>query len=529
MISSSPSPRAARWSSSWTGMSCSIEPRIIRVGLMISSTPRWRKSSSFLGLLTRAIVRRHVEVVLGHLADDEVVLVVAGDRGHDVGPGAAGLAEVLALAAVVGDHDRADLVGDLVRPGAVLLHEDDLVAVLDELLGQVVADLPAADDEDEHRSALPGRAAPALVGAARRGCPAGRMGMRAVVPAAGRDRCSARRCVGRPRNPLDGVGEHRRPADRGDPELGVGGRPDRVVDLGQDPLDAELLGRDLGRHDVAVVALGEGQEDVGALGARPAEDVLVRPVAADGAAPELCRQAVEGPGREVEDDDLVAAGVVAPRRGPNRRGRSPRSRSSRFILGYRLAHDPHGARRVLQDIGDGPPDREVPAEPLPVGEAQDQQVGAALGRLVDERRADVAGLEEDGFEVDLRLLGDRLGGVEDPLDLLGAARRCRRRAAATSRSRRRGRRRARPRRAGPAPRRGGRCGSSPGPPASATTARRKAGVCDLGHRCGRAPRSWAGEAGPAGPGPIGGPSRRSRYHRACGSRGSRLPALRGPA
>ena len=59
---------------------------------------------------------RHVEVVLGHLADDEVVLVVAGDRGDDVGAVAAGLAEVLALAAVVGDDDRADLVGDLARP-----------------------------------------------------------------------------------------------------------------------------------------------------------------------------------------------------------------------------------------------------------------------------------------------------------------------------------------------------------------------------------------------------------------------------
>ena len=43
---------------------------------------------------------RHVEVVLGHLADDEVVLVVAGDRGDDRGPVGAGLGQVLALAAV---------------------------------------------------------------------------------------------------------------------------------------------------------------------------------------------------------------------------------------------------------------------------------------------------------------------------------------------------------------------------------------------------------------------------------------------
>ena len=75
MSSSSPSPKAARWSSSWTGMSCSIEPRIMRVGLISSSTPRWRKSASFLGLFTRRDGPRHVEVVLGHLADDEVVLV----------------------------------------------------------------------------------------------------------------------------------------------------------------------------------------------------------------------------------------------------------------------------------------------------------------------------------------------------------------------------------------------------------------------------------------------------------------------
>ena len=54
-----------------------------------------------LGVVDAGDRARHVEVVLGHLADDEVVLVVAGHRGDDVGPVAAGLAEVLALAAVV--------------------------------------------------------------------------------------------------------------------------------------------------------------------------------------------------------------------------------------------------------------------------------------------------------------------------------------------------------------------------------------------------------------------------------------------
>jgi hypothetical protein len=48
--------------------------------------------------------------------------------GDHVGPIAAGLAEVLALAAVMGDDDRADLVGDLRGARAVLLHEGDLMA-----------------------------------------------------------------------------------------------------------------------------------------------------------------------------------------------------------------------------------------------------------------------------------------------------------------------------------------------------------------------------------------------------------------
>ena len=42
----------------------------------------------------------------------------------------------------------------------------------------------------------------------------------------------------------------------------------------------ERLDRELGGHDVAVVALGQGEEQVGALGAGPAQDVLVGAVAA---------------------------------------------------------------------------------------------------------------------------------------------------------------------------------------------------------------------------------------------------------
>ena len=84
----------------------------------------------------------------------------------------------------------------------------------------------------------------------------------------------------------------------------------RVVDLGDDPLDAERLVGELGGHDVAVVALGQGQEHVGALGAGPAEDVLVGPVAADGLPAEVDGSRSKADGETVQDDDLVAGAVV---------------------------------------------------------------------------------------------------------------------------------------------------------------------------------------------------------------------------
>ena len=105
------------------------------------------------------------------------------------------------------------------------------------------------------------------------------------------------------------VGHEVGPADRGDAEIGVRLGPDRVVDLGDDALDPERLGRQLGGHHVAVVTLGQGQEDVRAFGTRPAQGVLVRPVAADGIALERGRQSVEGLGGDVDDRDPMAAGI----------------------------------------------------------------------------------------------------------------------------------------------------------------------------------------------------------------------------
>ena len=74
-------------------------------------------------------------------------------------------------------------------------------------------------------------------------------------------------------------------------------------------------------HHVAVVALGQGQEDVGALGAGPPEDVLVGPVAADRRPAERGRQPVEGRRQAVDDEDVVAAPVVGVGERTRRPGR----------------------------------------------------------------------------------------------------------------------------------------------------------------------------------------------------------------
>jgi hypothetical protein len=55
--------------------------------------------------------------------------------------------------------------------------------------------------------------------------------------------------------------------------------PDRVVDLGNGPAGPERLGRHLGGHHVPVVALGQGQEQIGILCAGAAQGVLVRAIA----------------------------------------------------------------------------------------------------------------------------------------------------------------------------------------------------------------------------------------------------------
>src|SRR5205823_3101124 len=93
------------------------------------------------------------------LADDEVVLVVAGDREHRVRALAPCLDLVLALVSRRVDHDRPELLLDPERPPAIALDDHDLVPGLEQGLRQVVADLATARDDEVHQRLTSGSCA----------------------------------------------------------------------------------------------------------------------------------------------------------------------------------------------------------------------------------------------------------------------------------------------------------------------------------------------------------------------------------
>src|SRR5947199_7254317 len=85
------------------------------------------------------------EMSLGHLQRDQVVLVI-GRHGDDrVCALDAGLGEKSHLAPVASHHDAAELSLEPVRTPPILLDEGDLVATLDQVSRQVVADGSATD------------------------------------------------------------------------------------------------------------------------------------------------------------------------------------------------------------------------------------------------------------------------------------------------------------------------------------------------------------------------------------------------
>ena len=88
------------------------------------------------------------------LADEHVVLVVAGDRDDEVGALDAGALEHPQLGAVAVLGGVLELVLDRQVAIAALLDQRDLVALVEQLAREVQPDLAASDDDRVHQLAL---------------------------------------------------------------------------------------------------------------------------------------------------------------------------------------------------------------------------------------------------------------------------------------------------------------------------------------------------------------------------------------
>ena len=155
-------------------LTASSTSAVIRCGVeTATSTPhRSLNIHSFFGLFTRATTRGHAELLLGEQRHDEVVLVVTGDRGDDLG-----LLDAAPTPACRARRRRPRTTSTPAgSPGATCLADDAAVVVDDghvvpgavQLLGDEAADAAPAGDHDAHVSA-PSRPAPAGRRRPRRG------------------------------------------------------------------------------------------------------------------------------------------------------------------------------------------------------------------------------------------------------------------------------------------------------------------------------------------------------------------------
>ena len=152
-------------------------------------------------------------------------------------------------------------------------------------------------------------------------------------------------------------------------------------------------------------------------------DVLVGAVAAQGRA----RRSVDGSrsnaaDRQVDDQDLPAGAVqlVGDAGADAAAADDDGFHACSSGIASRTTQTAHGAffrmYGMVRPIAKSPPNRRRNGSP------QMMRSASALGRLVDDRRPDVAGLEEHGLEPVVGGLGRGLGDVEDPLGVLVAAR-----------------------------------------------------------------------------------------------------------
>src|SRR5712691_12264665 len=109
---------------------------------------------------------------------------------------------------------------------------------------------------------------------------------------------SFQECMDLPRS-----GEGR--ADSIEAKLAIDRLAHRIVYPGDHPGDLEDLFCNLGRHDVAIVPIGEGGEAIRRLDSRLAEHVLVDPVAEHHLSAEIAAEPVKGTPIAIDDRDLM--------------------------------------------------------------------------------------------------------------------------------------------------------------------------------------------------------------------------------
>ena len=198
----------------------------------------------------------------------------------------------------------------------------------------------------------------------------------------------------------DDGGDRRGRADRRQTEAPVGVLPHRVVDAADDLGHLEDEPRHLRRHDVPVVPVRDRDERLRVLDAGLAQDVLVDAGADHRLAAEAGGESAESPTVRIDHRDRVARVVE--------QAGDPRSDSS-------AAHDDH-SHRCIPDAGGGVGNRandhhlagrieqhvvgrlakRGPAMSAMDRRRHDDRVRVALDGLVDNRRADGAGLKQLG-------------------------------------------------------------------------------------------------------------------------------------
>ena len=83
----------------------------------------------------------------------------------------------------------------------------------------------------------------------------------------------------------------------------------RIVDAGNDPLYLEHSLRNEGSHNIAIVAVGDGNKAIGGRRTRALEDVVVDACSHDFVSSKFRSEAFKCRGIFVDDDYLVTVGI----------------------------------------------------------------------------------------------------------------------------------------------------------------------------------------------------------------------------